>query len=93
MRADVAADEHEHDVVADGELSFVEPDADVEDPGQRLRARDRGGELFPIGVIVSAPAGTQRLLVRQSGAARRGGADIGLRVVCLPVLPSYHPLF
>ena len=37
MGADIAADEDEHDVVADGELAAVEPDADIADTGELFR--------------------------------------------------------
>ena len=31
MGTDIAADQNVHDIVADGELSFVEPDSDIVD--------------------------------------------------------------
>ena len=64
MGADVAADKHKHDVVPQGQLSFIEPDPDVINAGQLIGSGDggvhpglivgeqhpgdRGGRLIPL---------------------------------------------
>ena len=62
MRPDIAADNHEHDVVADRKPPLVEPHPDIKDAGQRPRARDRRREPFAVIGELHAPHETPALL-------------------------------